>query len=95
MRAKVQLFCEICKKMDDKRSGKWILQGNYKEIADKCRQIADVIQRRGIEKRAGMSADRRRNTKKSASKDETFHSVIARSKGWLVAEGTTKVQTNG
>ena len=35
------------KKMSEKVRRKWILQGNQKKIADKCRQLDDVIRRRG------------------------------------------------
>lgn len=51
--AKLLLFSEICKKMDDNRSRKWILQGKSKGNADTCRQLADVIRRRETEKREG------------------------------------------
>ena len=45
--AKVLLFSHMCKKMDDNLSNISILQENQKKIADKCRQLDDVIRRRG------------------------------------------------
>lgn len=45
--AELLLFSEICKKMDDNLSNISILKGNKREIADKCRQLADLIRRRG------------------------------------------------
>ena len=50
--------------MSEKVRRKWILQGNQKKIADKCRQLADLIRRRGTgANKTGIAVQR--NTKKS------------------------------
>ena len=46
MLAKLLIFSEICKKIDDNPSIICILKRNQKKTANKCRQLADVIRRR-------------------------------------------------
>ena len=45
--AKVVKKSDISKKSNDNPSNICILKGNQKKIADKCRQLDDVIRRRG------------------------------------------------
>ena len=45
--AKVVKKSDISKKLNDNPSNICILKGNLKKIADMCRQLADLIRRRG------------------------------------------------
>ena len=55
--AKVVKKSDISKKLNDNPSNICILKGNLKKIADMCRQLADLIRRRSVERHRSGCGD--------------------------------------